>query len=130
LPEDESMDEEKAKEIAIRICDEFEDLLDEKNIMIPSADRKGLRREACLYGSEHYALEDGVVDILMEELAVGAKREDAAKICVEARTAVKAMQKAMAKAPEGLATVGAAKMREWKAPSRPVPKSGTTAPVR
>jgi hypothetical protein len=119
-----------SRQLAIRACEEFGDLLADKNILIPSADREEGAEEASLYGSEYYALEDAVVEILMEEFAVGAKREDSAKICVEARTAVKAMQKAMAKAPEGLATVGAAKMREWKAPSRPVPKSGTTAPVR
>ena len=97
------MNEDGAKEIEIRICDEFEDLLDDKNIMIPSSDREGRVEEACLYGSEYYALEDGVVDILMEELAAGAKREDAAEICAEARAAVEGMQKAMKAAPEGFA---------------------------
>jgi len=61
------MDEEKAKEIAIRICDDFEDLLDEKNILIPSADRKGLRREACLYGEEYWRMEDAITDMLIEQ---------------------------------------------------------------
>jgi hypothetical protein len=35
----ENTNEDKAHEIAIRIVDEFEDLLDEKGIMVPSADR-------------------------------------------------------------------------------------------
>jgi len=48
LLEDESMNEERACEIAIRIRDEFEDSLDEKNIIIPSADRKGVPGEARL----------------------------------------------------------------------------------
>jgi hypothetical protein len=38
------MDEGTAYEIAIRARDEFEDLLDDKNIMIPSAIGKGARR--------------------------------------------------------------------------------------
>ena len=68
------MDEEHAREIAIRILDEFEELLDEKGITIPSADREGHEEEACLYGREYYQLEDAVVGILMDELAtVGTK---------------------------------------------------------
>jgi hypothetical protein len=55
---------------------EFEDLLDEKDIMVPSADREGRPEEACLYGSEYYALEDGVVGVVMGE--VDAEEADAA----------------------------------------------------
>jgi hypothetical protein len=36
-----------------------ESLLAEKGIMLPSADREGRPEEACLYGSEYYALEVG-----------------------------------------------------------------------
>ena len=61
------MNEEKAREIAIRIVDEFEELLAEKDLMVPSADREGRPEEACLYGSEYYALEDAVVGVLMGE---------------------------------------------------------------
>lgn len=60
------MDEEQAREIAIQICSRFEDLLDEKNIMIPSADRTGRPEEACLYGEEYWCLEDTIADMLAE----------------------------------------------------------------
>jgi hypothetical protein len=52
------------REIAISIVDEFEDLLAEKGIMVPSADREGRPEEACLYGSEYYTLEDAVVGVV------------------------------------------------------------------
>jgi hypothetical protein len=60
------------RQLAISICDEFEELLDEKGIMIPSSDREGREEEACLYGSEYYALEDAIVEILVARL--GSKR--------------------------------------------------------
>ena len=50
------MNARKARRIAIRILDEFEDLLDEKNVAIPSSDREGREEEARLYGSEYYPL--------------------------------------------------------------------------
>jgi hypothetical protein len=62
-----SMDEDRAREIAIRILDEFEELLAAKDIKIPSGDREGRKEEACLYGSEYYDLEDAIVGILVEE---------------------------------------------------------------
>ena len=40
------MNEEKAREIAIRILDEFEELLAAKGIMVPSEDREGPDRWA------------------------------------------------------------------------------------
>ncbi len=63
-----SPDENRAREIAIRIVDEFEELLAGKDIMIPSADREGRPEEACIYGTEYYELEDAVTDILLKEL--------------------------------------------------------------
>ncbi len=51
--------------VAIRIPDEFGELLNEKNVTIPSSDREG--REARLYGSECYSLEDAITNILVEE---------------------------------------------------------------
>jgi hypothetical protein len=33
--------------------------------MVPSKDREGRPEEACLYGSEYYAFEDGVVGAVM-----------------------------------------------------------------
>ena len=57
----------KARRIAIDILEEFEDLLDEKGIVIPSSDREGQKEEACLYGTEYYRLEDTITDMLVEE---------------------------------------------------------------
>ena len=118
------------RQLAIRVCEEFGDLLADKNIMIPSADREEGAEEASLYGSEYYALEDGVVEILMEELGAAAKRKDATEFSAEARAAVEGMQKAMAKAPKGLATTGPSKVRARKAVARPEPTGGSAAPLR
>jgi len=89
------------RQLAIRVCEEFGDLLADKSIMIPSADREEGAEEASLYGSEYYALEDGVVEILMEELGVAATSEQAGAISDETRAAVATMQEAIAAAPEG-----------------------------
>jgi hypothetical protein len=118
------------RELAILACEEFEDLLGDKDIMVDSADREGREEEACLYGSEYYALEDGVVEILMEELGAAAIGERAATTSEEARAAVATMQKAMAAAPEGLATTGPTKVRAPKALARPESKCGTAASAR
>jgi len=73
------MDEEHAREIVIRIFDEFEDLLDEHNIVIPSADRTGRPEEACLYGDAYWRLEDAITDIVAglqnEGIAAGDLRD-------------------------------------------------------
>ena len=61
------MNRKRAREVAIRIVDQFEELLAEKGIMIPSADREGGEEEACLYGTEYYLLEDVVTEILVDE---------------------------------------------------------------
>ena len=58
------MEMSKERELAIRIIDEFEKLLAEKNIYIPSSDREGENDEACIYGTEYYALEDAITEIL------------------------------------------------------------------
>ena len=98
------MNEERAREIAIRIVDEFEELLAQKGIMVPSADREGGEKEACLYGTEYYLLEDAVVGILMKEIG-GEAEEEAARdgIPEQARQACEAMRWRMATAPEGFA---------------------------
>ena len=49
------------------VLDEFEELLDGKNVTIPSSDREGREEEARLYGSEYYNLEDAITAILVEE---------------------------------------------------------------
>lgn len=51
---------EEKRRIAIDILAEFEELLNEHNIKIPSEDREGNEEEACLYGSEYYQLEDSI----------------------------------------------------------------------
>ena len=48
------MNPRQAKEIAIRVLNEFEELLAGKGIMIPSDDREGRDEEACIYGSEYF----------------------------------------------------------------------------
>lgn len=58
-------DDWPVREVAIRIVDAFEELLAEKGIMVPSADREGREEEACLYGAEYYTLGDGVVGVVM-----------------------------------------------------------------
>lgn len=78
---------EVERKIAIEILGLFEDFLDEKDITIPSADRHGdadertleqndvedqtldacervSEHEARLYGSEYYALEDKITEII------------------------------------------------------------------
>jgi hypothetical protein len=42
------MEEEEARELAIAIIDEFEELLAEHGIMVPSEDREGREEEACI----------------------------------------------------------------------------------
>ena len=59
--------EEKNKMKAIRIIELFEELLEEKNIKIPSSDRNNSEDEACIYGKEYYELEDNIFEILNEK---------------------------------------------------------------
>lgn len=40
------------KDLVIRICEEFEDFLYERSIMIPNEDRNGEPDEASIYGSD------------------------------------------------------------------------------
>ena len=68
------MNANKARRIAIEILDEFEELLGEKGIVIPSDDREGREEEACLYGTEYYRLEDTITDILVEETRARPRR--------------------------------------------------------
>jgi hypothetical protein len=59
---------EKAREIAIKIIDEFEELLEAKNITIPSEDREGNVEEARIYGSPYYMLEERITSIVKNAL--------------------------------------------------------------
>ena len=54
----------KNRLIAIKIIDEFEEMLCRNNIKIPSEEREGNKDEACIYGTEYYKLEDSIIDIL------------------------------------------------------------------
>ncbi len=56
----------KTRGIAIAILDMFEDMLDEKGIMIPDEDRTGEEGEACLYGMTYANLEDQIYELLCE----------------------------------------------------------------
>lgn len=60
------MEEDGARQIAIIILDEFEEMLARKDIVVPSNDREGRPEEACIYGTEYYELEDATTGILME----------------------------------------------------------------
>lgn len=54
----------KNQKIAIKIINEFENLLEEKNILIPNEERNHKEDEACIYGKDYYNLEDNIVNIL------------------------------------------------------------------
>ena len=56
----------KTRGIAIMILDIFEEMLDEKGIMIPDVDRTGDDGEACLYGTTYANLEDEIYELLCE----------------------------------------------------------------
>ena len=61
------MEEEQAREVAHRILEEFEDLLTEKGIVIPSDDRMGDPDEAHLFGMEYSHLEEAIVATILSE---------------------------------------------------------------
>lgn len=56
------------RRIAIEVLSLFEELLAEKGIQIPDADREGLPEEGCLFGGTYYALEDSVTDLLHDKI--------------------------------------------------------------
>ena len=58
----------KERKIAIMILDIFEDMLEEKGIMIPDEDRTGDEGEACLYGMTYANLEDEIYSLLCENI--------------------------------------------------------------
>ncbi len=57
---------EKNRDLAIRIIDEFEDLLCNYKIKIPSEDYEQGEDEACIYGTQYYDLEQSIIGILNE----------------------------------------------------------------
>lgn len=58
----------KARGLASMIVDLFEELLVEYNIYIPNDEREGDEDEACIYGSDYYALEDQITELLCEHI--------------------------------------------------------------
>ena len=58
------MGEYLRKDYAYEILESFEELLDEKDITIPSDDRDCEDGEARLYGSEYYELEEKILWLL------------------------------------------------------------------
>ena len=55
---------ERNREIACEIIDIFENLLEEKNITIPSKDREGNEDESRIFGEEYYSLEEKITELL------------------------------------------------------------------
>ena len=55
---------ERNREIACEIIDIFENLLEEKNITIPSKDREGNEDESRIFGEEYYNLEEKITELL------------------------------------------------------------------
>ena len=58
----------KERKIAIMILDIFEDMLEEKGIMIPDEDRTGDEGEARLYGMTYANLEDEIYSLLCKHI--------------------------------------------------------------
>ncbi len=52
------------RELAIKIIDEFENLLSIYNIKLPSEDGENDETEACIFGKNYYELEDNITEIL------------------------------------------------------------------
>lgn len=55
------------RELAIKIIDLFEDLLGNHDIFIPNDEREGEEDEACIYGSDYYALEDKITELIAKQ---------------------------------------------------------------
>ena len=56
----------KTRGIAILILEMFDDLLEEKGIVVPDEDRTGAEGEAALYGTTYANLEDKIVELLVD----------------------------------------------------------------
>lgn len=54
------------RQLAVQICDEFENLLEKHNIDIPDEDREGEESEAHIYGTTYSNLEGQITDILTD----------------------------------------------------------------
>lgn len=65
---------ENSKKLAIKIIDEFEELLAKYDIKLPSNEREGNEEEACIFGTDYYDLEDKITEIINEELLTKNRR--------------------------------------------------------
>lgn len=59
---------EKARELAIKILNIFEDMLAEKGIYIPDECREWDEDEGCLFGATYYDLEDEITELLQTKI--------------------------------------------------------------
>lgn len=64
IPVDLEIDKDTIIQLAHNVLDDFEDMLADKGIKIPSEDREGDEEEACLFGDAYYNLEDKVIDTI------------------------------------------------------------------
>lgn len=65
---------ENSRKLAIKIIDEFEELLAKYDIKLPSNEREGNEEEACIFGTDYYDLEDKITEIINEELLTKNRR--------------------------------------------------------
>lgn len=68
IPIDLEIDKDTIIQLAHNVLDDFEDMLADKGIKIPSEDREGNEEEACLFGDAYYDLEDKVIDTIENTL--------------------------------------------------------------
>lgn len=52
------------REIAIKIINEFENLLAKHEIKLPCNERESTENEASIFGTDYYELEDNITEIL------------------------------------------------------------------
>jgi hypothetical protein len=69
-PDDTPIQDDPYRELAADMIGPFENLLDEKKIVVPSEDREGNEDESCIFGSEYYNLEDELTQILKDRTVV------------------------------------------------------------
>ena len=56
----------KVRSYSTAICDLFENILNDNNIIIPDDDRTGDESEACLYGMTYSNLEEDITRLLVK----------------------------------------------------------------
>lgn len=68
MPIDLEIDKNVIRELAQNVLDDFEKMLEENDIFIPSEDREGNEEESCLFGDVYYSLEKQVIDTITNTL--------------------------------------------------------------